>query len=74
VRDKTDIAIRISRPDFLAGSDEGWWYAPDLDKPKRIVVDATGKTLSCVVPNLGTTGALVVGGPAESPVAPVETP
>ncbi len=61
VREKTDIAVRISRPDFLTGPVEGLWYAPGLGEPERIVVDASGDTLSCVVPRLDTTGALVLG-------------
>jgi hypothetical protein len=62
VREKTDIAIRISRPDFLTGPVAGLWYAPGLDEPERIVVDASGDMLSCVTPRLATTGALVLGG------------
>jgi hypothetical protein len=61
VREKTDIAIRIFRPDFLTGPVEGLWYAPGLGEPERIVVDASGDALSCVVPRLATTGALVLG-------------
>ena len=61
VRGKTDIAIRLSRPAFLTGRVEGLWYAPGLDKPDRVVVNVSGNSLACVVPHLGTTGALVLG-------------
>jgi hypothetical protein len=66
MREKTDTAIRISRPDFLTDPVDGLWYAPGLDKPRQVVVDAAGDTLSCVVPRLAMAGALVLGGGAEA--------
>ena len=65
VRQKTDIAVKISRPKSLTGPIEGLWYAPKLDKPERIMIVATGDTLSCRVPRLATTGALVIRGTDE---------
>jgi hypothetical protein len=65
VREKTHIAMRITRPEFLTGRVNGLWYAPGLDEPTRVVVDGSGDTLSCVAPHLATAGALVLRHAAE---------
>ena len=59
IREKSDLALNIPRPDYLSGDIRCEIYTPSMGGAQSLEVSASGNTLSCTVPTLGIHAAVV---------------